>query len=303
MSKAAAKRATIGCDPEFFLSKGDKFISAIGIIPGTKEAPHQLDCGSGLQVDNVALEFSSRVAVDGADLVKALRETFKEIMSYIPEGCKIEVKPSAVFAKDQLDCEEAQRFGCDPDYSAWLLEINPVPSHDNPDFRSCGGHIHVGHVDGDGNDFLEDPYGKVEMVKLMDTFHGIVSTILDNSPESTERRKLYGRAGCHRPTNYGVEYRVLSNFWMKSPQLVMLMDSLTQDCLAIIREAKSDEIIDAIGGDVIQKVINEGRAQEAEEILNKHLRNFMSEDSLHYLEECLANVSKYELAKEWAVEA
>lgn len=296
-------RSTIGTDPEFFLTKGDKLVSAIGIIPGTKENPHTLPSGSGLQTDNVALEFSSRVAKDGNELVVSLSETFKEIMKYIPEGHTIQAIPSARFSEDQLDNEEAQRFGCSPDFNAWTLEVNPVPCHEDPTFRSCGGHIHVGHVEGDGNEFLKDPYGKVEMVKIMDTLHGIISTVLDSSPQANERRKLYGKAGCHRPTDYGLEYRVLSNFWMKSPQLVMLMDSLTQDALRLIREHKAGDIIEQIGEETIQNIIDEGRVEEATHIIEKYLLSEMSEDSIYYFNECSNKVSTYELQKEWALEA
>ena len=208
-----------------------------------------------------------------------------------------------MFDDDQLDNEEAKRFGCSPDYNAWTLQTNPVPSHENPNFRSCGGHIHCGHVEGDGNEFLLDPYGKVEMVRMMDTFHGVLSTILDSSVDAIERRKLYGKAGCHRPTDYGLEYRVLSNFWMKSPQLVMLMDSLTQDCLRLIREGKSGEIIEKIGDEKIQDTINCGNIEEAKSIFENHLKSEMSEDSLYYFEECSGKAHQFELHKEWALEA
>ena len=137
---------------------------------------------------------------------------------------------------------------------------------------------------------------------MMDTFHGFISTILDLSEEAVARRQLYGKAGCHRPTEYGVEYRVLSNYWLKSPHLVMLMDSLTQDALRLIREGKDGEIINAVGENEVQNIINEGRIEEAEKVLETVLRQHLSEDSSHYLEECAANIEDYDFKKEWQLE-
>ena len=47
----------VGCDPEVFVAKGGKFISAHGMIPGTKKAPHKVERGA-VQVDGMALEFN-----------------------------------------------------------------------------------------------------------------------------------------------------------------------------------------------------------------------------------------------------
>ena len=54
---------TIGADPEMFLynSETGKFVSAIGLIPGTKEnpfKPKELKKGFALQTDNVLVEFN-----------------------------------------------------------------------------------------------------------------------------------------------------------------------------------------------------------------------------------------------------
>ncbi len=296
-------RSTIGTDPEFFITKHGKLKSAIGIIPGTKENPHQLKCNSGLQVDNVALEFNTRIANDGEDLVEAISDSFKEILNYIPDGHKLTVLPSAVFDDDELDNDEAKHFGCSADFNAWTLETNPIPTHHNPNFRSCGGHIHVGHVEGDGNEFLLDPFGKVELVKAMDTFHGLISVQLDHSDEAIERRKLYGKSGCHRPTEYGVEYRVLSNFWMKSPTLVMLMDSLTQDCLKLIRDDKLSSLIKTIGDTTIQEIIDYGKLAEAKMIIKKYVLPLLSKNSIYYFTEAAKNINNYVFNKEWALEA
>jgi hypothetical protein len=293
-------RSTIGCDPEFFLRDANgKLISAIGIIPGTKEEPYGLPNGAGLQVDNVALEFSSPVAHTGEHLVDVLKGAFTDIFENIPEGYTITADPSAIFDDKQLEHPDAQRFGCTPDFDAWTLQINEKEPPENPNLRSCGGHVHVGHVPGDGNDFLLDPYGKLAVVKTMDVLHGIISTILDSSEKAIARRQLYGSAGCHRPTHYGVEYRVLSNFWMKSPMLVMLVDSLTQDALSLIQSNKHETLIGAIGEDTIINTINNGDIAAAKDILEKHLYTVLSVDSKFYLDAVYDKEFSNNLQKTW----
>lgn len=47
----------------------------------------------------------------------------------------------------------------------------------------------------------------------MDAFLGLPSVIKD---KDKKRRSLYGKAGCFRITDYGVEYRVLSSAMMSS---------------------------------------------------------------------------------------
>jgi hypothetical protein len=296
------KRNTIGTDPEFFLvdKKTGKLVSAIPHIEGTKYNPEPLPSGGSIQRDNVALEFATPPAESGEDLVAKVRNAFMDVFKKVGDAYDIAAIPSADFDPDQLDHEEAKAFGCEPDYDAWEFKINePPPLAETSTFRSCGAHIHVGHVKGDGNDFLLEIEGKILTVKMMDLVHGIISTVLDNSEAAIKRRKLYGKAGCHRPTSYGVEYRVLSNFWMKSPQLVMLMDSLTQDVLRFIRDKQAEGMIEEIGEKTIKNTINKGSVSKARKIVDNYLRPKLSKDSIHYLDECLKFIELYDLKKEW----
>lgn len=302
------KRFTIGTDPEFFMvdRKTGKLLSAIPFVEGTKHEPQPLPSGGNVQRDNVAIEFATDPAKDGEDLVAKVRNAFTDIFKSLSPDHDIVAIPSANFAEDQLDHEEAREFGCEPDFNAWTMMMNePPPEASSSTFRSCGAHLHVGHVKGDGNDFLLEIEGKILTVKMMDLFHGVISTVLDNSKSAVERRKLYGKAGCHRPTDYGVEYRVLSNFWMRSPMLVMLMDSLTSDILVLIREGKAEGLIDSVGEDRIQTIINEGEVGKAKTILEDVLSNHLSEDSRFYLEEALKKVNEIDIdiRKEWEMEA
>lgn len=71
------------------------------------------------------------------------------------------------------------------------------------------GHIHVGYDDNNIETSLN-------IIKAMDLFLGVPSIVLD---DDTDRRKMYGKAGCFRIKPYGVEYRTLSNFWIASEEL------------------------------------------------------------------------------------
>ena len=283
---------TIGCDPEFFLRerKSGKLLSAIPHINGTKDIPQLLPRGGNIQRDNVAVE----VATDPADSLKAfitnIECTLEEAVKLIPEGCELAVIPSANFDKDQLEHPEAQLFGCDPDFDAWEVRENEKPCMIDNTFRSCGAHIHLGTNGEDDNAFLLDFDGKLNTIKVMDCVHGIISTVLDNSKEALDRRQLYGKPGAHRPKEYGVEYRVLSNYWLKSPVTVMLMYHLSQDVLKIVREGNAEILINAMDENRVKQTISIGDTKTANELIETHLLPILSEDSIHTFNEALAKV-------------
>lgn len=289
-------RVIIGSDPEFFIvnDKTGELVSAIPFIKGSKDNPVPLPHGGNIQSDNVAVEFATQPAANHKAFAAHLKDTFIDTLAELPKGHNLLVAPSAIFPANQLKHPKAKQFGCMPDYCAWDLCVNDTPRHPNEKFRSCGGHIHVGCVYLDGtpvhpdSQFLLEGEGKVRMVRGMDLFHGIISTIFDNSHEAIERRFLYGKAGCHRPKEYGVEYRTLSNWWTKSPNSSMLMASLTEDVVTVIISGNLEKMIDAVTSDVIRTTINTGNVAEAEKILNGVLMPHLSEDSLYFLEECRA---------------
>ncbi len=294
---------TIGSDPEFFLrnKKDNKLISAVGILNGTKNNPQILESGGGLHYDNVALEFSTKPQKNGNAFVDHLIKVFKDVHGVLPEDLEIMHTPAADFDDDQLQTDEAKAFGCSPDYDAWSISVNEPPVAKNMSMRSCGGHIHVGFVKGSGNNFLLDPFGKIRTVKAMDLFHGIISVVLDNSEDAIRRRDLYGKAGCHRPTDYGVEYRVLSNYWFKSATLVMLMNSLVDDVLKAIRNNVDETLINTIGENTIKDTINTGDATTAKNIIESYLMKHLSNDSIFFLTESLNNIDNYNFNEEWGV--
>lgn len=294
---------TIGSDSEFFMKRNDgKFVSAIPFLNGTKHHPEFLPEGGNIQRDNVSLEIATNPANSLEAFLKNVQLTMKGAFGKLPEGHDLIATPSACFDQDQLEDPEAQMFGCDADYDAYEVRENDKPFVKNPLFRSCGAHIHVGTGDNEANNFLLDFWGKINMVKTMDALHGLISTILDHSKEAVDRRQLYGKAGTHRPKPYGVEYRVLSNFWKKSPVLVKLMYHLTEDAIELMRSEKALTLIEEIGEDNIKRIINEGLAEEAEKAVKDHVWEHLSDDSRKYYNLSIETLSGIKaLSVEWGI--
>ena len=153
----------------------------------------------------------------------------------------------------------ARELGCSVDFNAWLQCTNPKPDAE-VDWRSAAGHIHIGAEE------LKDQSLVEECVKVLDLFLGLPSVLLD---EERERRKLYGKAGCFRfATSFrGFEYRVLSNFWLKSEGLMGWVYENTQAAINFINEGKTIAPEDEF---IIQEGINTYNEDFAREMVSKY---------------------------------
>jgi hypothetical protein len=209
---------SIGADPEWFLKQGNKVVSAIGKIGGTKDKPIPIPgLGKGffMQEDNVSLEYNIPPCrsvdqwVDAHCMASgALRELVLAPQKLLPY-----VKPSHSFDKAELQDPRSWVFGCEPDFDAWLLRINPRPNSNDPFLRSASGHIHVGCN-------ALPKVEKIELVRLLDLFISIPLMLKDRD---TKRRLLYGNPGAMRFKPYGLEYRTPSNYWTKNAKTVLLV--------------------------------------------------------------------------------
>lgn len=206
----------VGADPEFFVKKFDKLVSAYGLVSGTKDAPLPVKWGA-VQVDGMALEFNITPATTAFQFERNMSTVLQQITDMVP-GYEIFVEPVADFGADYIaeQPEAARDLGCNPDYNAYTKLTNPRPDPMMP-FRTASGHIHIGWHDEPVD--INDP-GHLEacytLTKALDLFVGAPSLAWDNDDR---RRMLYGRAGSFRPKSYGLEYRVLSNKWIVDPLL------------------------------------------------------------------------------------
>lgn len=252
---------TIGCDPEVMLvkAKGGGLVSAIPFYLGTKEKPEKIN-GGIVSHDNVNVEFGTDPAKTHDEWLNNLQAVIRKVVEMAPVDHTIVVAASANFPDEALSAPEARMFGCDPDFDAYELSPNPAPdTKDIPNLRSCGGHIHV------GSKFLtDDVWNVVNFTKALDVFLGIPSVLLDKDPSSQARRNLYGKAGCHRPKPYGVEYRTLSNFWVSRKRLASLMYNLVSDAY----DACVAKHLVGIDENAIQDIINSGDKARAAKTLN-----------------------------------
>jgi len=119
------------------------------------------------------------------------------------------------------------------------------------------GHISIGW----DNPEQED---QINMIKAMDATVGLESVLLD---DDVERKKLYGKAGCFRFREYGIEYRSLSNFWIKTDESLQWAWNTTMKAIDLINSGKIEEVKEL--GEYIVEAINTNNKQLAQELLTK----------------------------------
>ena len=184
------------------------------------------------------------------------------------QGLSLAYEASMRFDPLQLNSEQAQTFGCDPDYSVWLMQPNHVDTS-NPELRelrTAGGHVHVS-FDIDENGTPPGVEDVTRVVKTLDLYLGVPSVLFD---KDTTRRAFYGKAGAFRPKSYGVEYRVLSGFWFSDPLYSDWVYESVHDAFRWLRNRRPerlDETLEQHSQD-IQAAINNADKALAERLVD-----------------------------------
>lgn len=251
----------IGLDPELWVAKDGKIVSAYGLIGGTKEEPIRVKQGA-VQVDGLALEFNIDPARNKEEFISNI-DTVMGILKEMVPGYELVIQPVAHFGMEYIDAqpEKAKELGCSPDYDAWKMDVNPRPDGKRP-FRTAAGHIHFGFVE--ENDAPIDQQGYIEycsnIVRELDFYLALPSLFYDND---VQRRELYGKAGAFRPKTYGFEYRTLSNMWLKTASLKEWAYEASVDAWNRVESGVS--LVTKYGD--IQSIINSSDKKAAERII------------------------------------
>lgn len=233
----------LGTDPEFFFRNKDGIVEstkALAMMPdrtyeswqGRGVISFNKDCFNMIVPDGVQVEIHPHASHCRELLAGSIHSLLCKLNYAINNYYNEEKEPLDLaldfsqvikLTQKQLDdmSPEAKRFGCSPSLNV-DRDLNGVISVDPAKYlyRSAGGHIHL------GNEQLIKMHNTkyIDMaVATLDLVLGNLCVILDRDPMQVERRKVYGRAGEYRKPPHGLEYRVLSNFWMKNYVLFSLV--------------------------------------------------------------------------------
>lgn len=247
----------VGCDPEVFVKQGGLFRSAHALIKGDKKNPQRVKNGA-VQVDGLALEFNIDPAASEADFAYKVSDVLHTMTLMVPDY-EVVVTPVAHFDAEYMRQQpaEALELGCDPDFNAWSGAVNIKPDGNRP-MRTASGHVHIGWTDEADISSGDHIHSCHAVIRQMDFFLGLPSLMYD---DDTLRREMYGKAGCYRPKSYGVEYRTLSNAWLKSEAL---MKWVFRNTLAGMNSLMAGVDLSAKYGDIQDLINNSDKAAALE---------------------------------------
>jgi len=294
-----------GCDPEIFLLKGGQVIGAEKVIPEegldtlTRD-PNTLACTvpkkGGIVLDGVQVELNPAPATCRALLANEISAAFKTLKAHLAKMDGISASFTQIVEVDpkELDSlsDKAKALGCAPSNNIYdssrSIGVNPATYTK----RSAGGHIHLGLPD-------EIKGHRERLVPLLDIFVGNTCVLMDRHPGNAERRQVYGRAGEHRLPTPGLEYRTLSNFWLKGYPLFSGVLGLSRLAVNILAHSikylpggcpsyphyvgAEEDILQLVDVEAICKAINENDVELAKKNwtvvrgwLEKHTQNYQT---------------------------
>lgn len=260
-------RVNLGCDPEFFFKRENVIVESAEILPkgGISFNRFSASLQNNPSVskptivrDGVQGELNPQPANCVESLGYSILDCFKAI-NLLTEEKVVDVDFSQNVVIDDEAFERmgkgAKHFGCKPTeniYGSGESNINVDPAEFKG--RSAGGHIHLGYYNADSKKALKRAD---KLVPVLDLLVGNTSVLLDRDPSNVERRKVYGKAGEFRTPEYGLEYRTLSNFWLRSYPLMVLVMEMSRLAVNIVVWGKDKELMDGVEIERVRQAINE----------------------------------------------
>jgi len=268
MQQTQNSKYGMGTDPEFMVLKGGKVVSSIPLMKGNKYHKESLGKGFATYSDNVAIECNVPPSSSPKAFVGTLQTLFSRLKKKHPEFSVV-TQASHSFTEEECEHDLAKEFGCDPEFDAYLMDMVEPPKGGHT-FRSAGGHIHLGNTTFQTTmeGYLLDFNDKIEAIKLMDLYVGIPLVLMDNDPTSPARKKLYGKAGRFRPTQYGVEYRTPSPYWLTNPRIAALTAELTFTVMNIGDQKQGEKILSEFDLEQVKQAIDNNDKELALSIFN-----------------------------------
>lgn len=256
------KFETIGADPEIFLKKDGKVVSAIDVVEADKENPIEIEPGFRYHYDNILLEFSVPPATNQTEFMNNITYMRDYLKNYLNEY-EFDYSSSHEVDWDVISSPASMEFGCQPDYNVWTSDVNKICDASMTNLRVAGGHIHIG---------FENPTDEKcnLLVKALDFYVGLPFIFED---DDTLRRTQYGKAGSFRKKPYGLEYRTLPTKWIENDDLIAMVYNNVQKAINAINSGKITEEFLNQNSEIIQLAINTSNMDLAVELLQNELIN------------------------------
>ncbi len=224
-----------GCDPELFIEGAEGTVASDALLPekgiavvrkvSYESQPH--DDGT-IARDGVQVELHPTPYICRAYISNSLTALFKALDAELKvKSLKANFSQVINLTDDELAklSEQARQLGCMPSHNIYGKPSINVEGK-VVKVRSAAGHIHFGSTVLKPGAQLKPEVPTENLIRICDVLLGNTAVLIDRDPAAVERRKLYGRAGEHRTPAHGVEYRTLSNFWLRSYPLMSLMFGL-----------------------------------------------------------------------------
>ncbi len=243
---------TYGADPEGFFERHGKVIGSEKIIQeeglGYKNSPSVVR-------DGVQFEFNPSSGPSPFSLGCALGRAFNDLRFQLMKfpDVKVNLHDGVVEVdREELDSlsDKSRILGCQPSLNIYGVKPITVDPKTYPK-RSAGGHFHIGLEHTTLMDKWASEDRRHSLIPFLDIFVGNTMVLLDRDPNAAERRENYGRAGEYRLPYYGVEYRTLSNFWLRNYTIMDLAVGLCRIATAVVSQSTTgdgyvDELVEAV---------------------------------------------------------
>ena len=258
----------LGSDPEIFVLRGngELFYAFEFLDPEKKD---KTEDGNSVYPDGFQAEFTVTPSPFAIDTVKSIRLGLAKLIELArKKDAKARLSSDTVVPVDLKVMQtlplEFCEFGCMPSYNIYQIAGMGGSGPDTP-WRFGGGHIHIG--DEDLVQKTDADYYKV--VRNLDAILGMVGVSLAENLDNPIRRRYYGLPGEHRRPPHGLEYRVLSNFWIFSPTLAIIILQLARNVVTFTKvddhvawKAEEEEITEAIitgNVDLARKILSRNK--------------------------------------------
>ena len=211
---------TLGTDPEIFAVDSKKrLLPAFNFLPHREESPSLYWDGFAMEGNVEPRDSYTSLGLEVSGLIQRFDLAARQANGHLTllNAYKVPQKQMAAATDEQI------ALGCMPSFNAYGLEGKIHETSRKLTWRFAGGHIHIGN-----NAVLTSPAVVLEAVKAMDAVVGVASVALTAGLDHPKRREFYGLPGEFRRPAHGVEYRVLSNFWLISPSVFRLTFDLAK---------------------------------------------------------------------------